>query len=246
MKNHNKNILAIIPARGGSRGIPRKNLVSLAGMPLFAYSIEHAKASRYINRIIVSTDDDEIARLGINYGAEVPFLRPEELAGDTVLDLPVFQHVLKWLENHEKYYADIIVHLRPTAPLRKASQIDEAIEMLINHPNADSVRSVSIPSQHPYRMFTIGEDGYLKPLLQTQYKEPYLLRRQDCPPVYWYNCVIDITKPSTIWNKNSMTGDKILPYIMDSRFVVDIDGPEDLLLAETKIRQFKEISEVGA
>jgi len=240
------NILAVIPARGGSRGIPRKNLVSLAGIPLFAYSIEHAKSSRFINRVIVSTDDDEIARLGVNYGAEVPFMRPEDLAGDTVLDLPVFQHVLKWLDIHEKYQADIVVHLRPTAPLRKTHQIDEAIEMLMKNTEADSVRSVSIPSQHPYRMFSIGDDGFLKPLLQTKYKEPYLLRRQDCPPVYWYNCVIDVTKPSTIWKKNSMTGDKILPYVMDSRFVVDIDGPEDLLLAETKIRQFKEIIEVGS
>lgn len=240
------HVLAVIPARGGSRGIPRKNIVPLASLPLFAYSVEHAKASRYITRTVVSTDDDEIARLAVSYGAEVPFMRPEELGGDTVLDLPVFQHALKWLEDHEKYKADIIVHLRPTAPLRKARQLDEAIEMLVKHPEADSVRSVSIPSQHPYRMFTIGGDGYLKPLLQTKYKEPFLLRRQDCPPVYWYNCVTDVTRPETIWEKGSMTGDRILPYVMDSRFVVDIDGPEDLLLAEARIRQFKERVEAGA
>jgi N-acylneuraminate cytidylyltransferase len=234
------SVCTIIPARSGSKGIPRKNIVPIAGKPLLAYSIEHAKASKYIERTIVSTDDEEFARVAAFWGAEVPFIRPEELAEDTVLDLPVFQHALNWLREHENYQPEIIVHLRPTAPLRWASQIDEAIELLMANPKADSVRSVSIPVQHPYRMFTIGNDGFLHPLMKTEYKEPFLLRRQELPPVYWYNCVIDVTRFTTIFGKQSMTGDYILPYIMDRKFVVDIDNPDDLLIAEARIRQFKE------
>lgn len=230
------SVCAIIPARGGSKGIPRKNIVPIAGKPLVAYSIEHALASRYIERVIVSTDDDDIAKVGTSYGAEVPFIRPAELSGDIVLDLPVFQHALAWLEEHANYKPDIIVHLRPTSPLRVAGQIDEAIELLMANPSADSVRSVSVPGQHPYRMFTVAEDGFLRPLLKTEYKEPYLLRRQELPSVYWYNCVIDVTRYKTILEKQSMTGDYILPYIMDSKLVVDIDSPTDLLVAEAKIR----------
>lgn len=237
------SVCAIIPARGGSKGIPRKNVVSIDGKPLLAYSVEHAQASRYIERMIVSTDDDEIAQVAISYGAEVPFMRPAELAGDEVLDLPVFQHALSFLKESENYKPDIIVHLRPTSPLRDAARIDEAVDLLIRNPNADSVRSVSIPSQHPYRMFSIAEDGFLFPLMKTEYKEPYLLRRQELPPVYWYNCVIDVTRYETIFEKQSMTGDYILPYIMDSKFVVDIDSPDDLLVAEVKIRMLKEKEE---
>ncbi|MBU0568838.1 acylneuraminate cytidylyltransferase family protein [bacterium] len=230
------SVCAIIPARGGSKGIPGKNIVPLAGKPLLAYSIEHAHASNYIERVIVSTDDEAIAQVAVSLGAEAPFTRPAELAGDEVLDLPVFQHALAWLKEHKSYEPEIIVHLRPTSPLREAMQIDEAIQLLMTHPKADSVRSVSIPSQHPYRMFSIGEDGFLYPLMKTGHKEPYLLRRQELPPVYWYNCVVDVTRNSTIFDKNSMTGDYILPYIMDSKFVVDIDGPDDLLVAEVKIK----------
>lgn len=237
------SVCAVIPARAGSKGIPRKNIVSIDDKPLLAYSIEHAQASKYIERVIVSTDDDEIAQVAISYGAEVPFMRPAELAGDEVLDLPVFQHALSFLKEDENYKPDIIVHLRPTSPLREAAQIDEAVELLIRNPNADSVRSVSIPSQHPYRMFYIAEDRFLRPLMKTEYKEPYLLRRQELPPVYWYNCVIDVTRYKTIFEKQSMTGDYILPYIIDSKFVVDIDSPDDLLVAEVKIKMLKKKEE---
>jgi len=237
------NVCAIIPARGGSKGIPHKNIVPIEGKPLLAYSIEHALASKYIDRVIVSTDDNQIAQIAISCGAEIPFMRPEELSGDEVLDLPVFKHTLSFLKEHENYKPDIIVHLRPTSPLREPAQIDEAIELLIKNPNADSVRSVSEPSQHPYRMFTIPEDGFLHPLMKTEYKEPYLLRRQELPPVYWYNCVIDITRYETIFEKQSMTGDHILPYIMDNKFVVDIDSWDDLLVAGVKIKMFKENEE---
>lgn len=225
------NIIAIIPARGGSVGIKKKNIIDLSGNPMIAYSIKHALDSKLINRVIVSSDNDEIIEVSKKYGAEVPFVRPAELAEGHVLDLPVFIHALEWLKEKEDYEADIVVHLRPTAPYRKAKWIDEAIQMLIDNPDADSVRSVSAPEKHPYRMFTIDEEGYLDSIMKHEHPEPYLLRRQDHPAVYHYNCVIDITKPSTLFGKNSTTGDKMLPYVMNQRDVIDIDELRDLKIA---------------
>jgi len=224
-------ILAIIPARGGSKGIKRKNLVSLNNKPLIVHSIEHAFASTRINRVIVSTEDTEIANVAKNAGAEVPFMRPPDLALDTVLDFPVFQHVIDELAARENYLPDIIVHLRPTAPYRKAEWIDAAIELLINNSTADSVRSVSEVTQHPYRVFEIGSDNFLNPIMLHKHPEPYLLRRQELPLMYFYNCVIDVTKPETLKNKNSMTGNKIIPFIMNPDDVIDIDRPSDLEFA---------------
>jgi len=236
-------IVAIVPARGGSKGIPRKNIVMVAGKPLIAYSIEHALECPLIDRVIVSTDDDEIAGVAREHGAEVPFRRPEALSGDEVLDLPVFEHALKWLDEQDGYYPDIVVHLRPTAPIRPRGQIDEMIRLLEGHPDADSVRSVSRPGPHPWRMFTIGNDGYLHPLLQTGHAQPYLLRRQELPEIYWYNAVSDVTRRSTIFEKQSMTGDHILPHVIDNRYVVDIDEPDDLLIASIKIEAMRSKSE---
>ena len=226
------NIAAIIPARGGSKGIKRKNLVNLNGKPLIAHSIEQALSSKLIDRVIVSTEDEEIMNISKQYGAEVPFTRPEELAEDHVLDLPVFEHALQYLTSIDKYEPEIIVHLRPTAPYRKIQWIDEAIDLLIKSNHSDSVRSVSSPNQHPYRVFTINNEGYLDPVMKHLHPTPFLLRRQDLPPMYYYNCVIDITKPSTIINKKSMTGDKILPYIIPSDEAIDIDSYRDLDIAK--------------
>ncbi len=225
-------ILAIIPARGGSKGIPRKNMVMLNGKPLVAYSIQHARGSKNINRVIVSTEDEEIAHVCRGFGAEVPFMRPKELAEDHVLDLPVFTHALTFLKEHENYQPDIIVHLRPTTPYRKPEWIDEAISLILQHPQADSLRSVSKPEQHPYRVFSIDSQGFLEPIMKHEHPTPYLLRRQDLPAMYYYNCVLDITSPGTIFNKKSMTGDKMLPFIISSEDVLDIDSFRDLEFAK--------------
>jgi CMP-N,N'-diacetyllegionaminic acid synthase len=226
-----KQVLAIIPARGGSKGIKRKNLVPLAGKPLLVHSIEHARASRCVTRVLVSTEDHEIAQVAREAGAEVPFMRPDILAGDTVFDLPVLSHVLDALLELESYAPDLIVHLRPTTPLRKASWIDNAVEQLWANVQADSLRSVSAPAQHPYRVFRIGDDGFLDPIMRHEHPIPYLLRRQDLPAMYYYNCVIDVTRPATIQKMNSMTGDHILPFIMEPDEVIDIDSPRDLAIA---------------
>jgi N-acylneuraminate cytidylyltransferase len=225
-------VVAIIPARGGSKGIKRKNLVMINHKPLIAYSIEQALASKQINRVIVSTDDEEIKQVSLAYKAEVPFLRPKELAEDHVLDLPVFEHALKFLEEKDGYRPEMVVHLRPTSPYRKPEWIDESIALLMQHPQADSVRSVSQPHQHPYRMFRINEGGFLSPIMKHEHPTPHVLRRQDLPLMYYYNCVIDVTRPKTIFSKKSMTGDKILPYIMNPDDVFDIDSPKDLEFAK--------------
>ena len=226
------NIIAIIPARGGSKGIKRKNLMNVGDNTLIGHSVVHALESKLVNRVIVSSDDEEIIKEAKENGAEAPFIRPKELAEDHVLDLPVFEHALNFLKESEGYEADIVVHLRPTAPYRKPDWIDEAIELLIDNPNVDSVRSVSEPDKHPYRTFTIDEQGMLDPIMKHEHPEPYLLRRQDLPKMYFYNCVIDITKPATIFEKNSMTGNKIMPYIMDPEDVIDIDTSRDLKIAK--------------
>lgn len=226
------DILAIIPARGGSKGIKRKNLRQINGKSLVGLSVLHALKSKLISRVIVSSDDPEIIAEAVKYGAEAPFVRPAELAEDQVLDVPVFEHALKYLEEKEKYIPVFVVHLRPTAPYRKPEWIDEAIQLLIDHPDVDSVRSVSEPDKHPYRIFRIDEKGFLDPIMKHEHPVPYLLRRQDLPKMYYYNCVIDVTKPTTIFQKHSMTGDKILPYIMNPDDVIDIDSERDLKLAE--------------
>ncbi len=231
-------ILAIIPARGGSKGIKRKNLVMLGGKPLIVHSIEHALVSKLVTRVIVSTDDEEIMQVALKNGAEVPFIRPKELAEDHVLDLPVFEHALEFLRTKEGYRPDMAVHLRPTAPFRKPFWIDEALDLLMAHPEADSLRSVSKPDKHPYRMFTVDGRGYLDPIMKHCHPEPYLLRRQDLPDIYYYNCVIDVTTSKTIFEKKSMTGDKILPYFMNADEVIDIDSPLDLEIAELFMRKY--------
>lgn len=231
-------VLAIIPARGGSIGIPRKNLAVLRGQPLIAHSIAHALAARSVNRTLVSTDDEEIRRVAMECGAEAPFSRPAELAGDHVLDLPVFEHALRFLQEREGYQPDLVVHLRPTAPLRKAGWVDEAVRLLSDIPDADSLRSVSAPAAHPYRIFRIGPDGYLDPIMSHEHPLPFLLRRQELPPMYYYNCVIDVTRPSTVFGKHSMTGDRILPFVMDPNEVFDIDSVRDLEIARFFAERF--------
>lgn len=230
-------IISLIPARGGSKGIKNKNLTEIEGKSLVGHSITHSLESKLIQRTFLSSDSDLIIAEGIKYGAEVPFVRPAELAEDHVLDIPVFEHLLAFLKEKENYIPDIVVHLRPTAPYRNPQWIDDAIQLLIDHPEADSVRSVSEPGQHPYRVFTLDEKGFLNPIMKAEHPQPYLLRRQDLPTMYFYNCVIDVTRTSTITEQHSMTGSKIYPYIMDSNDVIDIDTPLDLEFARFYLHQ---------
>ena len=186
-------VCTIIPARGGSKSIPKKNITPLGGKPLIAHSITQSLRSKLIDRTIVSTDDDEIATISRDWGAEVPFMRPLELAQDKSTDLPVFIHALEWLRDDEGYKPDIIVHLRPTSPIRTPELIDRAINTLMNEPEADSVKTVCEPGQSPYRMWRIA-GKYVEPFMGRQYYDPSPAPRQDLPVVYWQTSSIDVIR----------------------------------------------------
>jgi N-acylneuraminate cytidylyltransferase len=225
-------VLALIPARGGSKSIPRKNIRSLAGHPLIAFSIAAGLAAESVTRVIVSTDDQEIASVACRYGAETPFLRPAELAGDETPDLPVFQQALAWLEKNEAYRPEMVVQLRPTSPFRRAWHIDQAVARLLDRPEADSVRTVCIPFQNPFKMWRIAPDGTLHPLIETGIPEAYNLPRQALPEVYWQTGYVDVAWADTIREKNSMTGENILPLVIGQEEWIDIDSPDDWRRAE--------------
>jgi N-acylneuraminate cytidylyltransferase len=233
MKN-SYEILAIIPARGGSKSIPRKNIIDFAGHPLIAYSIAAGLAAESISRVIVSTDDAEIAEISRRFGAETPFIRPDEFSQDSTPDLPVFVHALSWLEKNESYTPDIVVQLRPTSPFRRIQHIDTAVYRLIERPDADAVRTICIPFQNPFKMWRIGIDGFMKPIgIELGISnEPYNQPRQSLPDVYWQTGYVDAAWADTIITKNSMTGDQILPLIIDSSEWIDIDSPDDWIRSE--------------
>lgn len=232
------DVLALIPARGGSKGIPRKNIRDFAGYPLISYSIAAGLQAELVNRVIVSTDDPEIAEIAKGYGAEVPFLRPAELAQDETLDLPVFEHALSWLKAHESYGPDLVVQLRPTSPIRPTDLVDRGIKLLLDHPEADSVRGVVPAGQNPYKMWHIGQEGKLKPLLTVGgIEEPFNAPRQSLPEVYWQTGHIDVIRPKVILKKSSMSGEDILPLRIDPAFTVDIDNLREWGRYELLVRE---------
>lgn len=220
-------VLALIPARGGSKSLPRKNLLPLAGVPLLAYSIQAARESHRRPRIIVSTEDEEIARCAEEWGAEVPFRRPAELAQDETLDLPVFLHALDWLERADAYRPDILVQLRPTSPIRPPDLVDRAIDILEAHPEADSVRAVTPAGQNPYKMWKVTPAGSLLPLVDSGIPEAFNRPRQALPQAYWQTGSIDVIRWGTIREKHSMTGKVVYPVNVDPRYAIDLDTPED-------------------
>jgi CMP-N,N'-diacetyllegionaminic acid synthase len=223
----NPRILALIPARGGSKGIPRKNLLQVAGLPLIAYSIRHGLESSLIGRVMVSTDDEEIAAASREHGAEVPFLRPAEFAQDLSPDVDVFRHALQWLAEHEGYRPELVVQLRPTGPIRRIELIDRAIGMMLDTPEADSLRSVSPATLTPYKMWRIEGDR-LRPLLQVPgIQEPFSMPRQMLPAVYWQNGYVDIVRPRTVLEQGGMAGDVVLPFVVTDR-IHELDYEESI------------------
>jgi len=229
---NSSEVLVLIPARGGSKSIPRKNILPFAGHPLLAYSIAAGLAAETVRRVIVSTDDEEIASTAQRYGSEVPFLRPAEHSQDHTPDLPVFRHALEWLAEHEDYHPEIVVQLRPTSPFRRVAHIDQAVYRLLERPDADSIRTVCVPFQNPFKMWRIDPNGIMQPLMQPDFPEPYNMPRQALPEVYWQTGYVDAAWSDTILNKNSMTGDRILPLVIDPSEWIDIDSPDDWRRAE--------------
>lgn len=232
-----KKVLGLILARGGSKSIPNKNIKLLGGKPLLARTIEKAKKAKYIDRLILSTDSEAIAEVGRQYGAEVVFMRPAELAQDDTKDFPVFVHALEWLEKNENWKPDLIVHFRATHPFRKVSDIDKGIELLADNPKADSVWTVGLPPVTPYKMFLIDSTGFLKPILTVDgEKESFNWPRQKLPKAYNHYGQVDVTRYQTIMEKKSMGGEHILPIVLEGE-VFDIDSPLDWEFAEFMIKK---------
>lgn len=230
-------VLAVVQARGGSKGLPGKNLRLLGRHPLVAYSIASGLAAKTVTRVIVSTDDEEIAEVGTQYGAEVPFLRPQELAEDHSPDFPLFEHALNWLETHEGYRPDVVVQLRPTTPLRPRGLIDTAVAALQEDAAADCVRGVAPPNQNPFKMWRLNDDGYLLPLTASEFHEPFNMPRQHLPSTLWQTGHIDAIRYKTIVEKKSLTGDKVRPVLIDASYCFDIDSARDLELSNWVLSQ---------
>ncbi len=221
-------VLALVPARGGSKSIPRKNLRDLAGKPMIVHSIEHAKAALTITRVIVTTDDLEIADVARKAGAEVPFIRPADFAQDLSSDYEFVRHALEWLRDNESYVPDLAVQLRPTTPVRDVRLIDRAVEAIAARPEADSLRTAVTACFTPYKMWHLGPDGFLTPILSLEgVEEPWNQPRQILPAVYQQDGFIDIVRPATIFEQSSITGRNILPFFID-RESIDIDYEHEL------------------
>jgi CMP-N,N'-diacetyllegionaminic acid synthase len=229
-------ILALIPARGGSKGLPRKNVLPLGGKPLIAHTIGTALAASLVTRTIVSTDDDEIAKIARAHGAEVPFMRPADLAQDDSTDLEVFRHALEWLAAEEGYEPELVAHLRPTNPLRVPADVDAALRSMLEHPEADALRSVSWPAQTPYKMWR-ESGGYLVPLVEIEgVAEPHSMPRQALPEVWWQNGYVDVVRPRTVLELGSMAGTRVLPFVVDDPGV-EIDYADGLQKAEELLQR---------
>lgn len=222
---YNRKVLAIIPARGGSKGIPKKNIVNVAGKPLIQYTIDEAKKSKYIDEIHVSTDDQEIAQIVEKYGTKILRLRPKHLAQDDSRTIDVILDVINYYKSLNKYF-DIVILLQPTQPLRKTFHIDESLGLFIKN-NEQSLVSVSLVEEHPILMRQINSQGLLETLLHKN----STVRRQDFEPYYIVNGAIYINKVSELTDKVSLN-DNIYPYIMDRKYHIDIDSYSDLKMFE--------------
>ncbi|MCP1188537.1 acylneuraminate cytidylyltransferase family protein [Priestia flexa] len=225
-----KRFLAVIPARGGSKGIPNKNIIDVNGKPLIQYTIDEAKQSKYIDRVVVSTDSEKIAEVAVTGGADVPFLRPDYLASDEAKTIDALVHVVNTIHSSSDVY-DYIVLLQPTQPLRKHWHIDEAIETILEK-KSTSLISVSPVKEHPILMRTIDENGGLKSLLNLS----STVRRQDFPTFYKVNGAIYINKIDSNFSVDTSLNDNLTPYIMGVEYDLDIDDFEDLKQAERKLK----------
>lgn len=228
-------VVAIIPARGGSKGVPGKNLRTIKGRSLVAWAVDAAREAALVNRVVGSTDDEAIADELRRAGAEVPVLRPADLAGDDVPDPPVFLHMLDVLDATEHYAPDVVVNIRPTAPLRTAADVDGALRTLITTPQARSVKAVAEVAEHPYKMWMIGEGSILQPLLPAwleQYGGNPDVPRQQLPTVYRSSGAVDAVWVSALRETGMFHPGPVVAYVLDAARDVDIDTIEDLRRAE--------------
>lgn len=226
-------VLAIVTARGGSKGIRRKNIALLMGKPLLAYTAEAALSAKRLTRVILSTEDEEIARIGRQCGLDIPFLRPVELAADDTPTIPVLQDVLRRLEEGGEGYESVLT-LQPTNPLRLPEDIDGSIELL-EKSGADSVISfVDVGEKHPARMKFISPDGrVIDPPFAEEFEGQ---RRQDLPQLYLREGSIYLTRRAVLMEQNSLKGVDCRAWIIPQERYCNIDTPFDLLLAEQMLK----------
>lgn len=220
---NDKKILAVIPARGGSKGVPRKNIRLLGGKALLAWTVEAARQSRYIDRLIISSDDEEIIRVAIETGCEAPFVRPAKLARDDTPGIEPVLHALKMLPGY-----DYVVLLQPTSPLRTSDDIDRCIEKCVRH-GARSCVSVTVPDKSPYWMYTLDDETKMSPLL---YPPEGFFRRQDLPKVYALNGAVYVAETNWLIQSRTFITADTLGCIMPKEHSVDIDTEHDLAFCE--------------
>lgn len=228
----NKTVLAIIPARGGSKGVPRKNIREVAGKPLIAWTIESARKSKYIDRLILSSDDAEIIAVAREWGCDVPFVRPAELSQDDTPGIEPVIHAIKALPGY-----DYVVLLQPTSPLRTVENIDKSIEICLGK-HATACVSVTEPDKSPFWMFTVDADGKMRKLLES---ETSIACRQDLPPVYALNGAVYVADSRTIVETHTFVTETTVPYIMSKNNSIDIDTEEDLIVAEVFLKRINNI-----
>lgn len=226
-------IVAIIPARSGSKGVPGKNINLVCGKPLLAYSIAAARLTGKIGRIIVSTDSEYYAKIAREYDADVPFLRPIEISCDSSTDYDVIKHTLDWLQTKEGYQPKYLVYLRPTSPLRDAAYIEAAIERIDKNDNATSLRSIHEMSETSYKTLEI-EEGYLKCVCTGLFDiESANQPRQAYPRTYHANGYVDIVKSSYVVKNKKVFGDKVIAFVTPP--IVEIDTIDDFYYLEYQI-----------
>jgi N-acylneuraminate cytidylyltransferase len=230
-------IISIIPARGGSKGVPGKNIKLLNEIPLIGFSIKTSLESKHITRTIVSTDSVEIANIAKELGAEVPFLRPKVIAGDKSTDLEFFLHTIDWFLENEGEAPDYFVHLRPTTPLRDFQVVDKAIASFLKNSSATALRSVHEMSETAYKSFEI-EEGKLKTIGTGSFDlDPANEARQGFPSTYYANGYVDIIKSKFIIDNQKIHGDKVMAFVTEP--VTEVDTPEDFELLEYQCQKYK-------
>jgi CMP-N-acetylneuraminic acid synthetase len=231
--------LAIIPARGGSRSVPKKNIAPVAGKPLIAWTIHAAQHSQCVSRMIISTDDEQIADTARQYGAQVPFLRPAELARDDTPGIDPIVHAVQWLEQHEHYQPDYVLVLQPTSPLRTPQDIDSAVHLAVER-QADSVVSITSTRHHPYWMKQMSEEGLLHDFLP---RTQSYTRRQDLPSAYALNGAIYLVRREVLLAQRTFYTDRSYGYMMPPERSHDVDTPWDLFLVDL-VLQYRQAHEI--
>lgn len=229
---------ALIPARGGSKSIKKKNIALLGGVPLIYYTISVAKQARLIDRIFVSTDDEDIREISIKFGAEAPFLRPGQYATDTSGDFEVVQHFLFWLQENENILPKSVIYLRPDFPFRKSVVLDTAIQAYLHDETSDGLRSVQRSKEVPYKTWQL-KHGYLQPVVEPAgIREPHNSSRQLFPDTFWPNGYVDIYPNELLITKHTLKGDRMLPFITEDEYQINIDESADLERAEKLLTRF--------